>query len=225
MTTLLAFFIVLCSMAEDQTGMNLYVGTGSFLKTIQAGGLPVSHSEIKSDKLIHHKDTSPLYSLGDDGEQDDPQKGRHGPDEAPNDVPSKDREKEAFQRFLTEMNRIADMDQEETFRGETTFDFFEPLSPKPPHLPSNYGQIMAQVVPLLRQPTHHVELVVWAPTPFESARKRTTLQASQIVEALIQEAGLRDNEARRFIGTGRTWPYRKVKRPILSLVVRRTNDS
>ena len=28
MTTLLAFFIVLCSMAEDQTGANLYSGNG-----------------------------------------------------------------------------------------------------------------------------------------------------------------------------------------------------
>ena len=39
MTTLLAFFIVLNSLAAEQTGANLHSGTGSFIQTTRSMGL------------------------------------------------------------------------------------------------------------------------------------------------------------------------------------------
>ena len=40
MTALLAFFIVINSLAREQTGANLYTGTGSFVNAMNASGLP-----------------------------------------------------------------------------------------------------------------------------------------------------------------------------------------
>ena len=59
MTTLLAFFLVLCSMAENQTGMNLYVGTGSFISSLESGGLSGVFPGDKSSRAIWHSATSP----------------------------------------------------------------------------------------------------------------------------------------------------------------------
>jgi hypothetical protein len=39
MTALLAFFIILNTLAEEQTGANLHAGTGSFMDTVDKFGL------------------------------------------------------------------------------------------------------------------------------------------------------------------------------------------
>lgn len=224
MTTLLAFFIVLCSMAEDQTGANLHTGTGSFVNAVRSAGLPGAFGGTKSDRAVQLEQTNPLYAPSNDNAVDDPQKDRQGPDSDPNDVPSKDREQEEFSRFLNEIERSAAVEPEITTQGETTFDFFEKLNRDPPYLPENYHDITTQVLPLLRKDKHRVELVVWAATPSRTARSRSSIQAGSIVNTLVQQAGLAPEQAKKLLGTGRTWPYRDLKRPIISLIIHRMRD-
>lgn len=220
MTTLLAFFIVLCSMAEDQTGANLHAGTGSFIKTLKSAGLPGAFSGDKSVRAIHLQATNPLYLLESHTDREAVPNG-NGPDADPNDLPTKDRESDEFKRFLNEIERIATVTAQPETTGEITLDFFQKLSNEPPHLPSNYDDILARVIPFLRKSSHRIEVVVWATTPSQSARTRAARQSSRIAAHLVSQAGLSPKNNRRILGSGRAWPYRDSKRPVVSLVIRR----
>ena len=224
MTTLLAFFIVLCSMAEDQTGANLYTGTGSFIKTLKSGGMPGAFSGHKSERAIHLQATNPLYML-DHHTDNEPTRNGNGPDKNANDIPTKDRESDEFKRFLNEIERMASVAAEPKTTGAITFDFFEKLKKNSPHLPANYDEILARVIPFLRKSSHRIELIVWATTPSPTARTRASLQSSRIVSNLIQQSDLSKPDKKRIVGTGRPWPYKDLKRPVISLVIRRIADA
>jgi len=223
MTTLLAFFIVLCSMAEDQSGANLHTGTGSFLKTLSTGGMG-SFSGDSSNRALHFDDTSPLY-MTDTEEEAEPGSKNRGPDDEDNGVSSKDREQEEFMRCLNEMEKIANLDVKASTVGETTFDFFEKLDKEPPFLPSSFPKIATRIFPLLRKDTHRVELIVWATTPGNSARQRASIQASAIVQEILGQASVSNEDAQHIVGISRTWPYKDIKRPILSVVIRRVDTN
>ena len=51
MTALLAFFIVLNSLAKEQTGANMYSGTGSFVSAFSNSGLP---GDLFGESLARH---------------------------------------------------------------------------------------------------------------------------------------------------------------------------
>lgn len=222
MTTLLAFFIVLCSMAEDQSGANLHTGTGSFIQTLNSGGAPGSFSAGKSERAVQLQATNPLYMLQHYTDLEATKDG-NGPDEAANEIPTKDREADEFKRFLNELERMSRVKPTPNTTGEITFDFFDKLSTETPHLPRNFEEIMARVVPFLRKKTHRIELRVWATTPSRSARTRASLQSGRIVAHMLRNAGLSDADEKRIFGTGTPWPYKDLKRPVISIVIRRVD--
>lgn len=219
MTTLLAFFIVLCSMAENQTGMNIYRGSGSFIAALGSGGLNGALHTGKSDRAVHFNATHPLYMVEDESEEHSQE--NRGPDDEENDIASRDREQEDFMRSLNEIERYASLQDQASTTGETTFDFFERLQPKPPYLPKELSEISLRILPLLKRGTHRFELVVWAPTPKPSARKRTSIQARAIVGEILAGSSIDESKKKGLVGVSRTWPYRDQKRPILSLVVKK----
>jgi len=216
MTTLLAFFIVLVSLAENQTGANLHAGTGSFMATMKTGGMPGVFSGDKSKQTVQMEATSPLYRAEEDTDDSD------GPNED-SEIQSVDREKEEFSRFLNEMDLMASLDKGVETTGETTFDFFEKFSDEPPYLPSNYDVIAIRILPVIRRAGYRVELIVWAPTPAASAISRSVLRANELRNRILSDAGItpKGDVAKRLFGLSRTWPYAKMKRPIMSVVIRR----
>ena len=134
MTTLLAFFIVLCTLAEDQTGMNMYRGTGSFVQAIEGFGVSGAFSRNDSDRTFQLQANSPLY-LAADPEESDPEPSATGPDAEDNGLRSIDREQDEFKRFLNEMERSSEITAEPSTEGEVTFDFFARLKhQRPEHL-------------------------------------------------------------------------------------------
>lgn len=219
MTTLLAFFIVLCSMAEDQTGANLHTGTGSFVRTLKAGGMPGAFSGDRSDRAVSLQATSPLYMASNET-TDEPAREGTGPDENSNDIRSKDREQEEFMRFLNEVERHATVENAPVITGETAFDFFKRFKDVE-NLSEEYDGLLTRVVALLRKKSHRVEVIVWATTPSRSARLRAAKQAADFVSKLINDAGLEGDEANRAHGLSQTWPYKDVKRPVVTVVIRR----
>lgn len=220
MTTLLAFFIVLCSLAQDQTGMNLYSGTGSFVQAIEGFGLPGLFSGDKSERTFQLQAASPLY-LTSNPDQTEPDRNSKGPDAEDNQIRSMDREQDEFKRFLNEMERNSEVTAEPSTEGEVTFDFFAPLNAAAPLLPEGYDDIMAQVLPLLRRETHRVEITVWATTPSPSAWKRAVEQAAGVAEEILTTANLDEMHRQRLRATARPWMYKDVKRPVLSITMRR----
>ena len=60
MTALLAFFIVMNSLAEEQTGAKLYSGTGSFIRAVRTMGMPGMFPSDKSSRMEQFIDASRL---------------------------------------------------------------------------------------------------------------------------------------------------------------------
>lgn len=222
MTTLLAFFIVLCSMAENQTGANLHSGTGSFVEAIKSGGMPGAFSGEYSKRAVHLQATSPLYMAPNDTGEENTREAT-GPDED-NEIRSKNREEEEFVRFLNEIERVSKIDKESKVMGETVFDFFK-IFKDPNKLPSEYDAVITRVARVLRKETHRVEVIVWAPTPSDSARTRTAMQAAGVVKYLQSAAGVSGEAARRIQGTSKTWHYADVKRPVITFAIQRIDST
>lgn len=220
MTTLLAFFIVLCSMAEDQTGMNLYTGSGSFIASLGSGGFGGAFPGNKSDRAVQFAETMPLYMVDDESQEHSTD--NRGPDDKENEIAVRDREQEEFTRCLNEIERNAKLQDEDSTVGETVFDFFEKLNPEPPYLSAELSEISLRILPLLRRGGHRIELIVWSPTPAPSARKRTSKEAQVIVEELLAGAALDSAMRKNIIGISRTWAYKDQKRPVISVVVQKT---
>ncbi len=220
MTTLLAFFIVLVSLAEEQTGANLYRGTGSFINAMQGQGLPGPFSSQTTTNAIERHATNPLY-VAPDLDDNPPAANPSGPDEHDNGLRSIDRETEVFQRFLNELEQMSRVENMPETRGEVVFDFFNKLPPDPPLLSAAYKKAFLRVLPTLRRPGYRVDVVVWATTPNPTAWRRAVDQASSLADELTALANLTAEQRSRLNAIGKPWRYSDVKRPVLSIMVQR----
>lgn len=220
MTALCAFFIVLNSLAKEQTGANLHAGTGSFARSLQSFGVPGVAPGDESARAAHFPETSPLYTVSDpDGGPPDP--NGTGPDENADLLRVIDREKEDFERFLNEIGRFAEVSPEVTSAGEMTFDIFNKLGEAPPYLTGKTVDAFAEVASHARNPDYRVHVIVWATTPSRTAWARATKQAAGILSEFTQKANLDATSRERVTAVGRPWLFSDVKRPVFSIVVRR----
>ena len=55
MTAMLAFFIVLNTLAKEQTGADLHTGTGSFIAAVNSMGLPGMMTSSSSKHILQKK--------------------------------------------------------------------------------------------------------------------------------------------------------------------------
>ena len=223
MTTLLAFFIILCSLAEEQTGANLHTGTGSFVSTLSTAGLPGDFSGDGTSRPVQKSFTSPLY-LAPDLDDNPPEKDPTGPDED-NGLRSVDRESEEYQRFLNELDRLSKVENMPEVEGEVEFDLFNKISYEPPYLSEAYKNALQRVLPVLRKNTHQVEIVVWATTPSPSAWTRASKQASGLMNEMAAAARLKPEQRSRLTAVGQPWLFSDVRRPVASIVVRKIDTS
>lgn len=219
MTALLAFFIVLCSLAEEQTGANLHAGTGSFVRVLNGFGLPGAFSTGTSSRAVSLQQPGPLYIVGADGEQSDNE--AKGPDQNDNGLRVIDREQEQLQRFVNEMNRLSKVGELPKVAGEVTFDFFESFGASGPLLPKKFDRIMVQLVPLFKDPSYRVDVIVWATTPGPSAWSRATRQSTMVAQEIAAKCGLSAEQRVRLQSSGKPWLHSDAKRPVFSIIVRR----
>jgi hypothetical protein len=222
MTTLLAFFIVLCSLAEEQTGADLYSGTGSFVKAIESAGLPGKLQSPTSSKVIDKPYTGPHY-VAEDLEKREPDPRPSGPDED-NDLRSLDRELEGYQRFLGELGRLARLEELATKEGEVTLDFFNVLPANPPYLSPPYREAFQRILPALRREGHQLDVVVWAPSPRPTTWAKAARQAVGIVDEVTKMGRLSADQRSRVRSVGRSWLYRQAKRPVMSVIIRKVDN-
>ncbi|MCA9027251.1 MAG: flagellar motor protein MotB [Planctomycetaceae bacterium] len=218
MTALLAFFIVLNSLAEEQTGANLHSGTGSFVKALHSFGVPGIFSSKLSAQAFQLEAPAPLYIVGAD-ELDDSPLNSTGVDEDDDRQRIIDREQEDFQRFLHEVDRWHDVSAQESVDGEVAFDLFAKLGPNgtaPPELLSAARQISQ----MLRQDGYEAEVIVWATTPSLTAWPRAIEQAHNLQRELADYLRL-DESSNKLTSSGRPWNSDSAKRPTVSLVLRR----
>ncbi len=224
MTTLLAFFIVLNSLAEEQTGANLHAGTGSFFHAISSFGMPGVFGGNTAPKPVPRDEESPMY-LPETPEGKDPARNPTGPDSEPNDQRVIDREAEQFQRFMNEIERFSKVTEVPKEKGEVIFDFFTPINTAPPLLPPKYHRELAPVYPLLSRPGYQVDITVWATTPSDSAWNRATQEANSIAKEIIKKRNLGDKARSRLRSFGQPWIHQRAKRPVFSVSVRKLETS
>lgn len=209
-TILLAMFIVLSTLGKDQTGISLYYGTGSFKQALKNFGLPGLSDN--SSQVVPLKSSGTAY-----------------PTDAPfrdaADVPSGrilDGEEEYLQHFLNELGRAFETKKLDRTSGQSALDVYEPLGKNAPYLRGKAREVILPLLPLLRRGNYRLQVIVWAPMPNESAVLRASGQAQQLVAEVNTEADLDPAARARLAAVGQTWRYRDVPRPVLSVVVTKT---
>ncbi|MFK7820277.1 MAG: flagellar motor protein MotB [Planctomycetaceae bacterium] len=207
MTALLAFFIVLNSLAKEQTGANLHAGTGSFVSAVSSLGLPGNLSTEHSRKAVQFEEPSPYYmDTAREGEED-------------NSLRILDREKEEFQRLLNELERFYEVDSLPSTRASVVFDVFQKLKPGDKPLSTNSRRMLNRTRPMLSRPNYEIEVVVWATTPSKSAWLRAFNSAKKIVKQYSREVRLSADMKKRLRPVARAWLFSDEKRPVMSVVV------
>jgi hypothetical protein len=214
-TILLAMFIVLSTFSQDQTGISLYHGTGSFKRASKNFGMP--------GMMPNSWQTVPLNFPGPQHAFEPPAEWKKKEALDP-DAPVRviDAEEEYFQHFLSEIGRAFALNKLPRFVGQVTLDMHEPLSRTAPYLTAKHRENVLPMLSLLRRGNYRLQIVVWAGMPVESALVRSSTQANAIVTALARDAELTPAERSRLIGVGQSWRYRDVRRPVVSVVVTKT---
>ena len=219
MTTLLAFFIVLVSLAKEQTGANLHAGTGSFVRAVQSFGLPGLFSEKRSARAAQFKAGGPKYHL--EAGKEPTRSNELGSDDGSDKLPVLDRESERFQRFLRELDRVAERDELPKEVARASFDLYLPLTKQAPYLSEGHMKVLAAVLPPIRRPGYRVYLIVWAGTPSRTAWSRAARKAHVAAAYFASTAALDPAARSRLVPLGRSWIRSDVRRPALSIVVAR----
>lgn len=217
MTALLAFFIVLNSLAKEQTGANLYSGTGSFVRALSGLGLPGMLGK-RAERVTQLDYVSPFYTV-DDPESRTREGPPKGPDDEDNGVRVIDREREEFERFVFEMEHLYSVDSLPKAKGQIVFDSFDGFPSAPPLLTEDRRTLCGEVLPLLRNEQYRVELIVWATTPSDSAWTRAANQAGSLRHELVTLARLSPEQQKRLTCVAKPWPFSNAKRPTMSIVV------
>jgi hypothetical protein len=215
MTALLAFFIVLNSLAEDQTGAKLYAGTGSFAVAISGFGMTNRQSSKRASVVVQKQATSPIYGIA---EVDDSE-----------NVPSLDlernrqrvidQEREQWERFLNEIDHRYGVQPLPRIQSQVAFDVFDRIPARRPRLSDTERMAFSDLLPLLRHDNYRVAVVVWATTPNQSAWERAMHQAKEIRTELVELGQLRPDEQQRLVAMARPWHDADKKRPSMSLLV------
>jgi flagellar motor protein MotB len=225
-TILLAMFIVLSTFAKDQTGISLYYGTGSFREAVANFGVP--GLTANSSRVIPMQAPGPQHALpGQEASESGPEshtaRDKAEPDKQDSAERVIDGESENFQRFIGEMDRHFKTAKLPRAGGQTALDFYDRLNSKAPFLTASQQEQISLLMPLLRQQGYRMQVIVWAGIPRDTATTRAALEAADVADELATNAGL-DAEARsRLIAVGQSWSFRDVQRPVISVVVTRTD--
>ena len=212
-TILLAMFIVLSTLAQDQTGISLYHGTGSYHKAVNSFGIPglMSYTE----KSVQQNHSGPRYSV----DNPDPNSKPALPDQL------HDGELEQFQGFLADLSKDNNVNKTERTEGRAAVDIHTKLNTTAPYLNEKQTSMLIPVLSLVRDPKYRAEIIVWAPTPADTAMTRSLKSAEQIRLELIEEISLPDELRDRVIAVCQPWRFKDVKRPIFSVVVSRVKPN
>lgn len=225
MTALLAFFIVLNSFAEDQSGANMHSGTGSFVSSVSSSGVSGKYSGDRSYLLEQRKAPAPIYAFGDpDDVQDHPD--RLGSDTDPDNERIVNRQTDEFKRFLTELGRQFDIDETPPTESQIVFDSFEqlqkPIKGKPDFpLKENAIEIASEAIAKLLLSDFELEVVVWSPIPSRISMLHTIDTAAAIENQIDQLFTLTPAQRTRLSFSAKPWLFKDAKRPKISFVLSR----
>ncbi|HMO14882.1 MAG TPA: flagellar motor protein MotB [Pirellulaceae bacterium] len=220
MTALLAFFIVLNSLAKDQTGAQLYSGTGSFVTAFKRTGVAGNRPGSRSDIVIPKVDQAPIYAI----QKNDPseRKSNRGPDDDDTTKVVKSRERDNFARFLNEMQYQFEVHAAPPIQAQIVFDSFEKLgAAEQPILGPNALQLLSDAVQQASNSQFELEIIVWANLPSPGALSKAMASAQRIEQLLDNSFRLHPEVRKRISITAKNWLFFDAKRPKMSFVLSR----
>ncbi len=223
MTALLAFFIVLNSFAKEQTGANMYSGTGSFVNAFSTIGLPGGYPGDRSSQVLEKEHSAPLYAIHSPEEKKETGINL-GPDSDPDKQRVIDRQTENFKRFLTDVGKEFNVDELPPTRNQIVFDSFEKMKEKEPgkaHLPlqTNAVEIASESIMKLGRQDFELEIIVWAKMPSEVMMKKAIQQAVAIDTQIGRIFKLTPDQKARVTVSGKPWLFADAARPKVSFVL------
>lgn len=220
MTALLAFFIVLNSLAKDQTGANMHTGTGSFVQAMKSIGIPGNKPGDRSDKAVTMTDLAPIYAVASEEEKNS--KRNMGADDTDDARRVISRESDNFQRFLSEMQYQFEVSESSPTQSQIVFDSFENLDTDTTNiLGPNAIQLAADAINQLSGDEFELEVVVWAKMPSGLAIKKAMEQALAIEKQLDRSFHFRGEQRSRLSTSAKPWLFVDAKRPRISFVLSR----
>lgn len=225
MTALLAFFIVLNSFSKEQTGANLYSGTGSFMQSASASGLPGGSIGNQSRLTTSKKAPSPIYAVQSDKQKSSGEKVL-GPDSDPDMERIIDRQTESFKRFLANLDKEFSVQEDPPTKSQIVLDSFEKFNraekgkPYQP-LKKNAIRIAAESIMKLGSGDFKLEIIVWANMPSDKALLRAMENAYHIQDQVDAIFTLTPENRSRLSVTAKPWLFSDAIRPRLSFAISR----
>jgi flagellar motor protein MotB len=226
MTALLAFFIVMNSLAEEQSGANLHAGTGSFMKTVDRFGMAGKVNSDLSAQAFQQEANAPKYIVPDP-EGRPAEKGNRGPDDEDDANRIVDRAKDDYQRFLQQLRQVNNLTQQRDVEGEVSFDIMKgfPKKSEGTMLNEELRAALTGVGPMLRRDDYSVEITVWATMPSQTAWNRAVQQSIEVEAEAVKLLRLVPTQRARVSAVGRPWISSTVKRPVVSVTLRRLSPT
>lgn len=223
MTALLAFFIVLNSLAKEQTGANMHSGTGSFVNAFSSGGQPGNFTGDRSSDVLQQESQKPIYALAENLKDNS---GKSiGPDDENNNERVVDRDKEQFQKFLTELEEQLDLNTLPKLENQVVFDSFEPSDPKTGKLSLHAVKLISQALTKLREPGITMEIVLWADMPGASSLKRKLDKSTELRSEVERTFWMKGSVKSRIRYRVKPWLFSDAKRPYLSIILGKVADT
>ncbi|MGB7344986.1 MAG: flagellar motor protein MotB [Pirellulaceae bacterium] len=219
MTALLAFFIVLNSLAKEQTGANMYSGTGSFVKAFSNSGMPGGMPGKRSKDMIQQESQKPIYALAENLDKNEDQEGRTGPDDTDAKDRVLDRDKENFQKFLDEMEKTIGLKTRQPLTNQVVFDSFEPWDLETGQMSRHAMQLLSESISNLRQPDLQIEVIVWANVPSQVGLQNSLKKSVELRGQVEKLFWVKPDDRKRISYRVKPWLFSDAKRPQLSVVM------
>ena len=218
MTALLAFFIVLNSLAKEQTGANMHAGTGSFVAAFASSGTPGTISGNNSSDMIQQTAPTPVYGLAENLDKNETE-GSVGPDDTYRKDRIIDREKDNFQKFLSEIESKFGLKTDPPIIDQIVFDSFEPFNRETGALSAHAIELASDIIPKLRDDSSKLEIVVWASIPSKTIVDKTLYKSMSVKVEIESKFWLKPMEIKRIRYSVKPWLFSDVKRPVLSFIL------
>lgn len=230
MTALLAFFIVLNSFAKEQTGANMYSGTGSFVHAMNNVGLPGGSPINASELVTQKKAASPLYCVENKNPTEKDPDNRFGPDKDPDKGRVIDRQTENFKRFLNDVSKEFDVNEEPPTQSQVVFDSFEKFR-RPENggdklpLQQNGIRLASEAIMKLGRADFELEIVIWADMPAKVSMVKAVKIAAAVQDQIDKLFRLTEAQQKRLSVSAKPWLFADAARPKASFIISRLDLS
>lgn len=215
MTALLAFFIVLNSLAKEQTGANMYSGTGSFVNAFANSGLPGELTGNRSRNMLQQNSQMPIYALAGNLDKNE---GKVGPDDSDDKDRIVDRDKDQFQKFLSDIENSFGLKNLEQLENQSVVDSFTAVYTKSSEISKPTIQLLSEAIAKLRQPNVHLEVIIWASMPSKVNLDSNLEKSVKLRSEIERMFWLKPEELARIRYRVKPWLFSDAKRPTISVV-------